>query len=658
MNDRRNERRGAVPPQHVHTPRPHDPYDDHPGSDAFTWFPGNGTGTGAGDTAPPAPGRYDQEQYSRDEYGRHYAPGTYAQHQYSQGYPQGQYIQDHYGRTQYVQHPWPSYGEQHQAPQPAPAGPATHAPTAPWATQAVPGPEPDSPKEQPERAYHIPQTPEAGWDMGASRRRAWVSRAVLLCILAIQMVLSLRLDNTAFQDEALYLSAGHAQLDGTGAGSDYAGYFSGSPALYPVLAALVDAQFGLTGARVLSLVFMLGTTALLYAITRRLFNERVALAGAALFSVVQSTVVLGWFATYDAPAVFLLALAAWIVVRTDRAPALAVLAAAPVAVLAVGVKYAAGLYLPTLIALAVLTAWPHRRGGSVLRGIVLAAGIALLLGAGLAFSDVLDGVRATTTDRDAGSDSAAEVWTKSALWGGLMFVTACAGALSYTRRGRMNESPLSFKMSGPGWRWRAVLGLVLCATALLAPLYQAHLSTTVALYKHLGFGLLFAAPMAGVGISRLVGAHFRYPQLGIMLWVAVLCTGLAQSVERFASWPQATQLTKALKEHVTPQGRYLASTPNVPVYYLREQTDQSRWTSLYGIGYKDAQGRMHRGEAGYRTAIKDGWFDMVVLDGVANPAMDEVVIDALKKSGKYRLLGSIPFTAGGQQGTYRIWVKA
>src|SRR5688572_31828216 len=57
-------------------------------------------------------------------------------------------------------------------------------------------------------------------------------------------------------------------------------------------------------------------------------------------SVVQSTVVLGNLATYDAPAVFLLALSAWVVVRTDRMNALAVLLAAPPAALAFGVKYA------------------------------------------------------------------------------------------------------------------------------------------------------------------------------------------------------------------------------------------------------------------------------------------------------------------------------
>ncbi|MGW8949863.1 glycosyltransferase family 39 protein [Streptomyces sp. NPDC055709] len=633
----------------LHHPEPYEPYqpyDAYRGDDSeFAWFHTGGTETG---TVPvQAAGSGHPEAYAQQPYQEEaYVPQAYIVHpQPHEGYAVPSYA---------VQVPEAPGGVPDEATQAL----RTVSPKNRAETDAPSAAEPGTTAGQ---GYEIPETPEAGWDMGGSRRRAWVSRAVLLCILAIQAVLSLRLDNTAFQDEALYLSAGHAQLDhflnDTPLPSDYGSYFSGSPQLYPVLAAAVDGQFGLVGARVLSLLFMLGTTALLYSFTRRLFNERAALAAAALFGVTQSTVVLGFFATYDAAAVFLLAAATWLVVRTDRKPAAAVLLAAPVAVLAVGVKYAAALYLPTLVVLALLTSWPHRGRGAFGRAVLLGVGMAGLAAAGLLFTDVLDGVRATTTDREHGADSALSLLTKSGLWGGLMFATACGGAISYARRGRMNESPLALRLSGPGWRWRALLGLALCGTALLAPAYQIHLATSVALYKHIGFGLLFAAPMAGIGVTRLIGAHFRYPQLGIILWVSMLCMGLAQSEERFSSWAPATKLNQVLQEHVDEKGRYLASTPNVPVYYLRDRTDQSRWTSLYGIGYEDAKGTMHRGEAGYRKAIADGWFDLVVLDGVASPRMDRVVADALKKSGKYRLLGTVPFELGDGTGTYRIWVK-
>ncbi|MGW2935855.1 ArnT family glycosyltransferase [Streptomyces sp. NPDC001156] len=591
--------------RHDHyTPQPYDPYAEDEES-AFTWFNSDGQ--------PP-----QQPGYGYDDQQGQYAPVVPEQWH-------GQHDGQHDDQPTYALR------------------------TVPEAEQADPG-------------YHIPETPEAGWDDTPSRRRDWVSRGLLAVLLVVQALLSLRLSNTAFQDEALYLAAGHDIIDhwrsGTALHSGYASYFSGSPALYPVAAAVVDAYFGLSGARLLSLVCMLGATALLYSFSRRMFNERVALVAAALFAVTQPTIVLGWFATYDAPAIFLLALSAWIIVRTNRAPAFMVLLAAPVMVLAVAVKYASALYVPTLVVLAALTAWHYRGWRCLIRAFLLAVGTAALVGAGLLYTDVLAGVRQTTTNRAHGTDAAASLLDKSAQWGGLMFATAVAGAIAYAVRGRMNESPRSYDLNGPGRRWRVLLGLTLTGTALLAPAYQIHLQTSVSLYKHLDFGLLFAAPMAGVGVIRLVGKHFRYPQLGILIWVTALCLGVSQSEWRFGLWPDSTPMVKAIEPYMKPKGRYLGATYEVPVYYLRDKTKPSQWTSTYGIGYADKKGTIHHGNEGYRLAIQDGYFDLVVLDGVATPDVDKYIEQQVTVSGHYRLIGKIPFTfSGGVTGAYRIWAK-
>src|SRR5882757_11287023 len=103
----------------------------------------------------------------------------------------------------------------------------------------------------------------------------------LLLVLVAQAGLSARLvgADTAFQDEAAYLWAGHLEwshwLHGTVL-PPFASYFSGAPVIYPPLGAVADAVGGLAGARVLSLVFMLGSTALLWAVTGRLFGRRAA----------------------------------------------------------------------------------------------------------------------------------------------------------------------------------------------------------------------------------------------------------------------------------------------------------------------------------------------------------------------------------------------
>jgi hypothetical protein len=591
---------------------PQPPYDPYAEDDAGGWFNSNGV--------PPAPGQYQSQGYDTRQ------PLDQPAHQpYSAGIPEQPQVGDD---------DQPTYAlrtvQYQQVPQDGPA-------------------------------YHIPETPEAGWEMEASRRRAWVSRAVLLCILAVQAALSLRLSNTAFQDEALYLAAGHSELanllHGTPLPRDYAAYFSGSPQLYPVLAAIVDSKSGLAGARTLSLFFMLCSTGLLYSFSRRLFNERAALAGAALFAVVQSTVIMGYFATYDACAVFLLALTTWIVVRTSRAPVISVLLAAPVAVLAVGVKYASALYLPTIVVLALLTGWPYKGRKAFLRMILLAAGIGGLLVVGMYTTNLMDGVRQTTTNRAHGTDSTEFLLTQSAKWGGLMFLAAVSGAVSYVRRSRMNESPQALRLGAPGWRWRALLGVVLCGTALLAPAYQVHLGTVVSLFKHVGFGLLFAAPMAGVGVTRLVGAHFRYPQLGIMLWTAVLCLGIQQADWRFDVWPNSSKMISAVESHVNSKGTYLASTPEVPVYYLREKSTHKQWNSLFGMEYKDKKGKHYSGDQAYKEAVKDGDFDLIVLDGLTNPRVDDIVAAAVKGNPHYRLLAEIPFRNANGTSEYRIWLK-
>ena len=140
--------------------------------------------------------------------------------------------------------------------------------------------------------------------------RCWSSRPLL----------SLRLlgADTAFQDEGLNLWAGHLQwanwLHGT-AIPPFPYYFSGAPVIYPPLGALADHAGGLAGARALSLVFMPGATTLLWSAARRRYGRRAAFFAAALFAVLGPTLHLGAFATFDAPSLFLVALASWCVLR-------------------------------------------------------------------------------------------------------------------------------------------------------------------------------------------------------------------------------------------------------------------------------------------------------------------------------------------------------
>ena len=493
-----------------------------------------------------------------------------------------------------------------------------------------------------------------------SSRRRWLSRGVLLMILLMQALLSLRLNNTAFEDEALYLYVGHLEiahfLHGAALQGDYPAFFSGAPVLYPVLGAMADNIGGLAAARALSLLEMLLATSLVYATSRRLFNERVGLCSALIFAVSESTLFLGHFATYDASALTLLALAAWIVVRTAVLRSPLFLLAAPVAALAVATKYAAALWVPSVIVLAGLAAWPRfgwRR--SFLRTTMLAAAIVVLLVLAVRFggSDYLTGIDFTTLRRAQGTTPVSTVLWDSTLWVGLPFLLAAFGAVAYAIRPATETGKL-IPSAGTRLR-RGLLGAMLAGSALLAPAEEVHLHTLIALQKHVGFGLLFAAPMAGVGLVRIVGDHFRRAQVGIAIWGAILALGMGQASELFGFWPNTTTFTADMARYLRPGAHYLAEVDEVPIYYLRGYSDAQpdQFTSTFAFGYVDKQGTYLTGDAAYAAAIKAGYFRVVAFNYLTTPGVDAVIDQALAANPGYRLADVLPDESGKQY----IWVK-
>jgi len=528
-------------------------------------------------------------------------------------------------------------------------------------------PEPDARPDAPGESTRVLRLPGGKHGSGpmrfstSSRRRTWVSRAVLFAILCVQAALSLRMSNTAFEDEALYLYSGHLEiahlLHGMPLQGDYSSYFSGAPVLYPVLGALADDVGGLAAARAVSLIAMLGTTALLYSLTRRLFNERVGLCAAVIFSVTESALFLGRLATYDAPALFLLALATWIVVRTAPFRWPGYLLAAPPIALAVATKYAAGLFVPTIVVLSALAAWPYRGRKALIPLAALSAAVAALLSGALYLAGPAyeTGVRFTTTARAAGTTATSLLLRDSLAWGGLPFALAVIGAVAYALRPRTEPGEL---IAPPGGKLcRIMLGVVLTGTALLAPADQIHLHTVTSLQKHIGFGLFFAAPFAGVGLARIVGDHFRRAQVGIAIWGAALVIGMTQADSLFNGWSNSSGFISVMSRQLQPGAHYLVEAYEVPIYYLRNHPDAQvdQFRSTYFIAYPDRQGHTLGGNAGYVAAIKAGYFKVVAYNGESTPALDNVLATTLRADPDYRLASTV--TSSNHNGVYYVWIR-
>ncbi len=477
------------------------------------------------------------------------------------------------------------------------------------------------------------------------RARADLGWWPLAAVLAVQAALSLRLvwSNTAFQDEGLYLRAGHLEwarwLHGTPI-PDFPSYFSGAPVLYPPLGALADSIGGLAAARILSLCFMLGVTSLLWAATARLYGRRAALLAAALFATLAGTQFLGAFATYDAMALFLLALATWLGVRSAgcqfRART-ALLAAAGVTLAAAdAVKYATALFTPVVLIVVALAVWRRRGGGAwLLAGLTAGGSWLILVLAAIAAGgrDYWLGIRTSTLDRPASDVAVTTILQRAYVWTSLILVLAVLGAVLASR----GEARAKF------------LPAVLAAAALLAPAAQARLHTTVGLQKHVVFGAWFAAIAAGYAMARLSRV---YPGRG---WVAVMALPIAAST-LFGSMGQAAALDKvwansadavsvlrsAVRAH---PGRYLAEDYDVEAYYLRADAPWPRWSSTYYFSYPGAA----PGAPSYRAAIDSHYFSLVILDFGDTAAIDRQITADMRHAGGYFVLA--------RAGRFTIWAS-
>jgi 4-amino-4-deoxy-L-arabinose transferase-like glycosyltransferase len=517
-------------------------------------------------------------------------------------------------------------------------------------------------------AVETPHVPADAPARTARLQLILVDRLPLALILLLQAFLAYRLSNTAFEDEALYVYAGHRELaflqHGTPTYDTYASYFSGAPFLYPVAAAVIDTGLGLEGVRAFSLLAMLGATTCVWMTARRLYGKQAAAVGAALFAVAAPTLFLSRLATFDAPALFLLALALWIVVRTAGGPVVLVLLAAPPLVLAAGVKYASTLYVPTVLVVAVLAVpaaaavrgRPWLRGAirGTLLGIAVAGLIAVWLDA--AGPGLRAGLSQTTVNRTAGTEPLVNILRLSAVWGGWVFVLAVVGVV-YTVRRRT----LQARQPAP-----ALLAVALTGTALLATVYQAHLGTSVSLHKHVGFGLVFAAPVAGAGLAGLARLDRLRSAAGAIPGLAIgVCALLAFYADHavgpmYGGWPNSSRMVAAISPLVQEgHQHYLVEENEVPRYYLRNQTQPYEWLTTYFFQYTDRTGQSLTGLPAYRAAINDRYFDLVVLDFGPTAQLDTQLTAALKGSGgRYHLVEKVPGATSSGTHYYSIWRRS
>jgi hypothetical protein len=543
-----------------------------------------------------------------------------------------------------------------------------------WGEDPAPGPDVRLTEERAGAAAPDAAVPVAGRHGSQRRERGSGVRIpgpwLLLVVLAVQAALSLRLvrADTAFDDEAMSLWAGHLEwahwLHGTPI-PQFPKYFSGAPVIYPPLGALADSLGGLAAARALSLLFMLGATALLWGTTGRLNGQRAALFAAALFAVLGPTLHLGAFATYDALRIVLVALAAWCVVRAgDRGRGTGWMVTAGIALaIATAAAYSSFVFDLVVLTLALLTSWPAGARLAARRCVTLLITMVVLLAAGVLIGGgaYLGGFERTTLATAPGASPPLSVLAHSASWAGLIVVLAVSGVIISwaSRQGRT----------------QTLLLAVCTAAAVLGPLEQAHLHALASLNEHVGQGAWFGAIAAGYAVDRFIAAAPAGRAQAVTCGACVVALvfpvtlGASQSWGLATNWPNATSflaILRPLADHGS--GHLLVEDPSIARYYLPAGRQWQRWSSTRNIilpsgvstgGPASTASVASTGNAGvFAEFITHGYFSYVALNFADTTALDHRLADQLHRDPRYRIIAVVPYGTEVPplgQGTYVIW---
>jgi hypothetical protein len=134
--------------------------------------------------------------------------------------------------------------------------------------------------------------------------------------------------------------------------------------------------------------------------------------------------------------------------------------------------------------------------------------------------------------------------------------------------------------------------------------------------------------------------------------------GLLQVRTLYDNWPSSTQLTTFLRPRVQPGiGHYLAEDFDVLRYNLKNETDIWQWSSLDYFVYTDKQNHDLSGEAAYKAAIQEGYFNLIELSYGYHTPLAAQITQNLNASKHYDLIARIPIHNSYGEGFFWVWGK-
>ncbi len=196
-------------------------------------------------------------------------------------------------------------------------------------------------------------------------------------------------------------------------------------------------------------------------------------------------------------------------------------------------KYVDAIFLPGIIAITIAVGWRQSHRRSLMLGafiVVSAAELLVLVGCTVGRS-LWSGLTSTTTRRNPIAKTPLDTLVGDVFsWVGALVILSVVGALVMAFVGR-----------------QLMLAVALLGTSLSALAYQLHIREHVSLSKHVGFGLIFAAPLCSLVVftlfylARRRNGWKRFAALfamAVCVWLPIV-TGLAASRDLTSGLPNA-----------------------------------------------------------------------------------------------------------------------
>ncbi|HWZ45179.1 MAG TPA: glycosyltransferase family 39 protein [Candidatus Saccharimonadales bacterium] len=401
--------------------------------------------------------------------------------------------------------------------------------------------------------------------------------------------------STAYMDESIYVAYGRMFL-----GRHFEAPLS-SPLqwsfgwyLWPAMAAAADWLGGLFMLREMAALLGVITVAATWGFASRVFSKAIGLGAAAVMAMIAPAVLVSRIATRDSGSICFFALGLWafaVAWREDRKRGWALAALCFFA--AFLCKYLVAVYFPLLVIAAL---WKGRRPMLFFSAPLFAACAAY---GALHFHDLLHLLQYGAAYRSLQAP-AGEAWN--------IYV-----------RGRVDFYILAVAalpaLVLPKWRVPAAMMLAGVAIMLLV---QWKTRADFDYWKHVNYELLFLAPLAVAGLLLLVeklwSANYTAMMLAGISGVLALALGAAwvgktAHINQFVFWPNVDPILAYFEGRLKPNDRVLADD-TVFRYYFNPPLHQGEIVDPMYFEYRGL-----RSEHAYMSAVADGAFTYVVLDG-------------------------------------------